>query len=227
MMSYIVYGFVLGFIIPYMARRFAKFMPASAAVAVWRLICPVKCTSFQKRKDNDHYKKLIRSYFWRSFMYGLSGAVLFYLASLHFQPFGLAGILAFMWALLLLFEIDYKTMLLPDVVTVPLLIGGFVFSSLYGVWVLPVESALGASAGYLLPVIAGLMIVWKHADAFGGGDIKLLAAIGAWLGILPVIYTILLASLLFAVFAAVKRQRAGAFGPAITVAAIVLAFYFF
>lgn len=226
-MNYILYGFLFGFIIPYMARRFAKFMPASAANAVWRLICPVKKVSPQKRINNSQYKKLISTYFWRSFMYGLGSAVLFYLASLHFQPFGLAGILAFIWALLLLFEIDYKTMFLPDVVTVPLLIGGFVFSSLYGVWVLPVESALGASAGYLLPVIAGLMIVWKHADAFGGGDIKLLAAVGAWLGILPVIYTILLSSLLFGIFALIMRRRAGAFGPAISAAAIVLAFYFF
>lgn len=226
-MSYVLYGFLFGFVIPYMARRFAKFMPTSAANAVWRLICPVKYTSFQKRKGNNHYKKLIRSYFWRSFMYGLAGAVLFYLASLHFESFGLGGVLAFMWALLLLFEIDYKTMFLPDVVTVPLLIGGFVFSTLCGVWVLPVESALGATTGYVLPLIAGLMIVWKHADAFGGGDIKLLAAVGAWLGILPVIYTILLSTLLFGAFALIRHRREGAFGPAISVAAIILAFYFF
>ena len=53
------------------------------------------------------------------------------------------------------------------------------------------------------------------ANAFGGGDIKLLAAVGAWLGLLPVVYTILAASVLFAVFAFVMRRRDGAFGPAI------------
>ena len=227
MMIYAVYGFVLGFVIPYMARRFAKFMPATAAVAFWRLILPVKKVARSKRYDREVYKKLVGAYFWRSFMYGIAGGVLFYAASLHFSPLGLGGVLAFFWALLLLFEIDYKTMFLPDVVTVPLLIGGFVFSSFYGVWVLPIESALGAAAGYLLPVTAAVLIVWKHKDAFGGGDIKLLAAVGAWLGLLPVVYTILAASVLFAVFAFVMRRRDGAFGPAISLAAIMLAFYFF
>ena len=226
-MNYVICGFILGFIIPYMARRFAKFMPASAAESIWRLICSGKRIAWQKRLNNQGYKKLLSAYFWRSFMYALVCSALFYCAVQHFGSSGLWGILAFIWALVLLFEIDYKTMLLPDVVTVPLLIGGFVFASFYGAWIASTESAIGAVIGYVLPVVAALFVVWKHSDAFGGGDIKLLSAVGAWLGGELVIYVIILAAVLFSVYALIMRKRSGAFGPAIAVAAIIVAFYFF
>ena len=89
------------------------------------------------------------------------------------------------------------------------------------------ESVLGAVTGYMLPVVASAFLVWKNKDAFGGGDIKLLAALGAWLGMELVIYTMILASVLFVLYALARRMRVGAFGPAITIAAIMIAFYFF
>lgn len=226
-MSYSVYGFLLGFIIPYMARRLAKICPASPSESLWRLFIPSKHKSIKQSMKNMKYKKLACGYFWRSFMYGIVNSVLFYGASVVFMSVGLGGILVFFWALLLLAEIDYRTCLLPDIITIPLLIGGFFFSCYYGIWLVGIESAVGAVAGYVLPVFAGLLIAWKHPDAFGGGDVKLLAAVGAWLGILPVIYTILLSCVLFAVFSFIKKQRAGAFGPAIAISAIMVAFYFF
>jgi len=224
MVSYAVYGFVLGFIIPYIARRFAKFSPASPAESIWRLLVPVKQVNWKKKFNAVTYKRLYAGYVWRSFMCGLLTACLFVAAVVCFDPRGTVAMLSFFWALMLLAEVDYRTYLLPDVITVPLLIGGFVAASFYGS---PAESALGATVGYLLPVIAGLLIVWRHPDAFGGGDVKLLAAIGAWLGVLPVICTILLASVFFALFALFAKRRAGAFGPAISFAAIIVAFYFF
>ena len=227
MMSYIIYGFVLGFVIPYLARRLAKICPASPSESLWRLFVPSKHNSIKQRVHDGRYRTICKKYFWRSFMFGMVSAVLFYTASTAFMAIGLSGILAFFWVLMLLAEVDYRTCLLPDVLTVPLLIGGFFFSCYYGIWLVGIESAVGAAAGYVLPVFAGLLIAWKHPDAFGGGDVKLLAAVGAWLGILPVIYTILLSCVLFAVFSFIKKQRAGAFGPAISISAIIVAFYFF
>jgi len=226
-MSYAIYGFILGFIIPYLARRIAKISPASPSETLWRLFVPSKHNSVKKRVHDKRYHGLCKKYFWRSFMYGLVSAGLFYGAAEFFLSAGLGWVLAFFWSLLFLAEIDYRTYLLPDIVTVPLLIGGFFFSCYYGFWLIGIESAVGAIAGYILPVFAGLLIAWKHPDAFGGGDVKLLAAVGAWLGILPVIYTILLSCFLFAIFAFVMKRRAGAFGPAISIAAIMVAFYFF
>ena len=92
-MIYAVYGFILGFIIPYMARRFAKFMPASAAESVWRLVCSGKRASHQKRFSSPKYKQLLSTYFWRCFMFGLLVAGLFSYASYHFSARGLSGVL--------------------------------------------------------------------------------------------------------------------------------------
>jgi len=187
----------------------------------------VKRVSLKKTCENVKYKQLLVAYCYRIVVFGCVSAALFYLSSIFFVGCGLFGILAFMWAMLLLFETDYRTMLLPDIITIPLLIGGFGFSVFCGVWVLSAESVIGAVVGYLLPIVAGLLLVRKHPDAIGGGDIKLLAAIGAWVGVLNVIYVILLSCLIFAVFALLSRKKVGAFGPAITMAAIIVAFYFF
>lgn len=226
-MLYIIYGFLFGLIIPSMARRFAKFMPASAAETIYRLLCPVKHVSKHKQKNNPHYQTLQLKLFYRSCLYGILCASLFITASLHFDRQGLWGILAFLWALLLLLEIDYKTYLLPDIITIPLLIGGFCFSVFEGTWILSAESAIGATLGFILPTIAELLMIWKRQNAIGLGDIKLFAAVGAWIGIQPITYCLVLSCLLFAVQALILRQREGAFGPAISAAAIIVAFYFF
>jgi len=226
-MIYGIYGFLLGFIIPYMARRFSKFMPASAPFAILYLVIPSKKTSKNKRQNNPVYQHLKKQYLNRSLMYGLITSIIFTGAFLHFQSVGLAFILFFIWSLLLLLEIDHKTMLLPDVITIPLLIGGFLFSCSYGLWILPIESAIGSVIGYIVPTLSALLLIKKHPYAIGGGDIKLFSAIGAWLGIFNTVYVILLSCLIFAVNATLTHKRIGAFGPAICISAIIVAFYYF
>lgn len=154
-------------------------------------------------------------------------AAISYLAAERFSDVYIVWYLGLIWTLLLLTEIDNRMMLLPDILTVPLLIAGFAYSVFVSQWVIPAESVLGAVTGYMLPVVASAFLVWKNKDAFGGGDIKLLAALGAWLGMELVIYTMILASVLFVLYALARRMRVGAFGPAITIAAIMIAFYFF
>ena len=229
-MFFAVFGFVFGFLIPYMARRFAKFMPATPAYAIYRLVWPVKRASKNKRNANLKYNKLIKKYFMRSVGWAIVSSALsagiYFCFPAEYQNWLLFLILT----LLLLYEIDERMFLLPDILTIPLLIGGFAYSA-FAVkgctdCILPVQiSALGATAGYLLPIIASLFLVKKHPDCFGGGDIKLLAALGAWLGLEAVPFLILLSSAVFAIFSIIKRQRAGAFGPAIVIAAIILVFF--
>ena len=61
-MFYAIFGFIFGLLIPYMARRFAKFMPATMAYALYRLVWPVKRVSKEKREQNGTYQKLIKKY---------------------------------------------------------------------------------------------------------------------------------------------------------------------
>ncbi len=84
--------------------------------------------------------------------------------------------------LLALALIDLDTRLLPDVLTLPLLWAGLL-CSVAGL-TLPVDEAvLGAALGYgvMWAMAAGFRAV-SGRDGLGGGDAKLVAACGAWLG---------------------------------------------
>ena len=59
---------------------------------------------------------------------------------------------------------------------------------------------------------------------FGGGDLKMITALGAWLGILGLNYTLVLSFLLFILFNALPVQRKGAYGPALNLASIIVFF---
>ena len=163
----------------------------------------------------------------RSVLYGIIAAATIFIALHHFGTFGLGFLCAYILILLLLAEIDYRSFLLPDILTVPLLLLGLVAAVLNMGFITIEESVLGAVVGYVLPVAVSLLIVWYKKDAFGGGDIKLLSAIGAWLGIEGLLYVIALSSVLGLVYALIRRQRELAFGPMIALSGIVVAFWLF
>ncbi|OYV80564.1 MAG: hypothetical protein B7Z65_01605 [Ferrovum sp. 21-44-67] len=87
------------------------------------------------------------------------------------------------WTLLLLFLIDLKTWLLPDLLTLPLLWLGLMIHD-FGVGGVSLHDALwGAVIGYSLPwlIKTGYFLLTQR-QGMGQGDFKLLAALGAWLG---------------------------------------------
>src|SRR5262245_34750096 len=86
------------------------------------------------------------------------------------------------WWLLALAWIDVRRWLLPDPLTLPLVIAGLVVTAILDPAQLT-ENALGAATGYLsLRVVASLYRVLRGREGLGHGDAKLLAASGAWLG---------------------------------------------
>jgi leader peptidase (prepilin peptidase)/N-methyltransferase len=97
--------------------------------------------------------------------------------------------LAFTWALIPLFLIDFDIQILPDTITLPLLWGGLLLS-LFNVFVDSQTSIIGAAVGYLsLWSIYHLFKLATGKEGMGFGDFKLLGAIGAWTGwqALPVV----------------------------------------
>ncbi len=85
-------------------------------------------------------------------------------------------------SLLALAVIDWRTQLLPDALTLPLLWAGLLYQWLFAPLML--ESAvLGAVAGYLsLWSVYWLFKLVTGKEGMGYGDFKLMAALGAWLG---------------------------------------------
>jgi len=89
--------------------------------------------------------------------------------------------------------IDLDRFLLPDMLTLPLIVGGVAFSVLTGpgIWL----SLFGALVGYSL--IAGLAYFWCTRfgrEGIGLGDAKLLAAGGAWVGLFGIPLILLVGS---------------------------------
>ena len=108
-------------------------------------------------------------------------------------------------ALVALAAIDWDTTLLPDNLTLPLLWAGLV-SSLLG-WTIPLSDSLwGAVVGYLsLWSVYWLFKLTTGKEGMGFGDFKLLAALGAWLGLKMILPILLAASMIGAVVGLVMK----------------------
>lgn len=130
--------------------------------------------------------------------------------------------------LLLLALIDWDTTLLPDWVVVPLGMAGMACSHAGFTQQGLVTSA--ASAAAVLCLLGGIGWIFKFvrgASGMGGGDIKLLAALAAWLGVVEVLYVVVCASLVTVAWnlawrrlGRLSRQTEWPFGPAIVIAAL-------
>ncbi len=108
----------------------------------------------------------------------------------------LAAGLAFTWVLIAASGIDVRTQLLPDQLTMPLLWLGLLIS-LVSLFVSPSVAIIGAAVGYLsLWSVFWLFKLMTGKEGMGYGDFKLLAALGAWMGVGSLLPTILLSSLI-------------------------------
>jgi leader peptidase (prepilin peptidase) / N-methyltransferase len=130
----------------------------------------------------------------------------------HGAVFGWSALLVvrllFACAMVVLFAIDLEHHLLPDVITLPGIVAGLLFSI-----VLPpgiVDSLLGVLVGGgVLWLIGEAYYRYSGQEGMGGGDVKMLAMIGAFLGWKLVLVTLVLSSvagsLIGVVVIAVKR----------------------
>jgi len=126
--------------------------------------------------------------------------------------------------LLVLSLIDARTRYLPDALTLPLLWAGLGVAWLG--WGVTLHDAVAAAAlGYgLLCSTDAVFRCWRGRPGIGGGDMKLLAAIGAWTGWAPLPSILLIAcasGVLFMLFqrGSALRHAAFAFGPFLSLAA--------
>ncbi len=133
--------------------------------------------------------------------------------------------------LVALAAIDWDTTLLPDNLTLPLLWAGLVAGALG--WTLSLGDALwGAVAGYVsLWSVYWIFKLTTGKEGMGFGDFKLLAALGAWLGVKMILPIVLAASVLGALVGLVmklggnlREGRYVPFGPFLAGAGLVVLF---
>jgi leader peptidase (prepilin peptidase)/N-methyltransferase len=110
---------------------------------------------------------------------GLISVLLFITYGINFQFFLL---LLFLLALITISFIDLDHQIIPDIISIPGIAAGLLASPF-----LPhtsfLESLIGAAAGGgSLFIVAYLYAILVKRPGMGGGDIKMLAMIGAWMG---------------------------------------------
>lgn len=140
-------------------------------------------------------------------------------------------------ALLAVALIDWDTFLIPDELSVGLALAGLLFSPFnpffdggaFGPWwQAPWWSVRGALLGFALGwgvAAAGEALFGK--EAFGGGDVKLLAGVGAWTGLTGVFDCLMIGSTLGSVYGLwllrsgrAKRSDPIPFGPFLAAGAV-------
>lgn len=149
----------------------------------------------------------------------------------HWYVWGLQPILLpkllFASALIVLFAIDLEHQILPNVITLPGIVLGLVFSL---IWPPGIVASLEGVAlgGGILWLIAEVWLRLRGVEAMGFGDVKMLAMVGAFLGIKLVALTFVLSSLVGGVVGAIlivsRRGRlttAVPFGTMIAFAALI------
>ncbi|MFM8270281.1 MAG: prepilin peptidase [Pseudomonadota bacterium] len=130
--------------------------------------------------------------------------------------------------LLIITVIDLQHMIIPDELSLSGIVLGFVsvfFTQEMAWW----DSLLGAALGG--GVFLGIALLYEKItkqEGLGGGDIKLLAMIGAWLGIQSILIVIVISSALGSIlgiglmlFKRKNLKTAIPFGPFLAAAAII------
>ncbi len=143
-----------------------------------------------------------------------------------------AGYSVFAAALITITFIDLDHQIIPDVISLPGIALGLAFS-LVSPLVTPLDSLFGvlAGGGSLLAVAWSYRLI-RGQDGMGGGDIKLLAMIGAFLGWQSIFVTVMAASIVGSVIglATMLYRRADTrlaipFGPFLAGGALIHLFF--
>lgn len=129
---------------------------------------------------------------------------------------------------------DHYSQYLPDVMTLATLWLGLLAQLTPATQTVGLEAAvIGAAAGYLvLWGIAQLFLMVRKQEGLGHGDMKLMAAVGAWLGPLALPGVILIGSVLALIVQGAKllqgksgRHDLFAFGPWLAIGGIISALF--
>jgi leader peptidase (prepilin peptidase)/N-methyltransferase len=157
------------------------------------------------------------------------------------NPFWAAATIIVAAALTAIALIDFDTFLIPDALSLGLVATGLLCAPINPIFVSPSLwikiwiSVKGAAFGFLLcAAIAWLGEKIFKKEAMGGGDIKLLAAVGAWSGVLGAFNCLMLGSLLGSLYGVglmlrgkVTRSDPIPFGPFLSAGAIINFFWLF
>ena len=218
MLNFLI-AFISGFFIPFIARRLGKILPTTTGVILFRLL---HCPRFPKSHNPLHYRLFLHKWgelFLNAFLFGLSNALSFFVANIYLPTQMLPYAYAFMWIILCSANVDLRFFILPDCLTIPLILIGFLFATHSSI-ISPQQSIYGACFAYLITAFSVFLLSFTNHNLFGAGDSKMAIALGTWLGIQGLNYTIFSSFFLFILYAFFTKKRCGAYGPALGIAGL-------
>ena len=183
-------------------------------------------------------EKISPRYFFVELLMACLAVVLYYQFG-----FSLAFLASFIFvaALIVISFIDLDVRLVPDVISLPGIVAGLLFSVVARYLVNDPFELIPSPLSALIGVLVGggflLTLAWAYeaftgVEGMGGGDIKLLAMIGAFLGWTSIPFTLFFASLTgsviglgFMIGKGVGRRFALPFAPFLCLGALVYLFF--
>ena len=152
----------------------------------------------------------------------------FALCGLHFKPvLPLALMFLLTSCLILISLIDYKTQIIPDGLVGVIAVSSVLYNLLYAPQSIS-DMLLGGAVGFVVM----LLIFFISHGGMGGGDVKLSAAVGLWLGVEGTLLFLLLAfimggviSLLLLASGVKSKGDAIPFGPFLCLSVFVTVLY--
>ncbi|MFY9175048.1 MAG: prepilin peptidase [Peptococcia bacterium] len=158
------------------------------------------------------------------FVNGIAWVLIIWQFGLTYQ--GLAGL--FLFSLFLAIAlIDLEHYIIPNGLVLALLVGGVIYHFL-GQDLTIIQRLIGLAVGFAVPVVIALI----SRGGMGGGDIKLMATMGFWLGFGGILITLFIAALIGSIIGIAliisgrkKRKDPIPFGPFLVIGFLLIFLY--
>ncbi len=230
--------FSTGFFIPVLSRFLMKFYPCSMH-SYFGDILKFHFNKKRKKQKLNKYKLNIlkKQYLFNKILWGTLYLILFTLLDILIPnyinsnyPLTLLFILLFLLGFSS--NIDTRCRLIPDIITFPMLMISFLIASYTqnnGIFttlnISTLDSIYSAIGAYILCFALALIFYFKNPYSFGGGDVKLISAISAFIGFANLSW-ILIFSFIIALFMLIlKKERYVALAPLVFISFIIWIFF--
>ena len=206
-----------------------SYCPKCKKKIVWYDNIPIFSYLFLKRKCRKCKKAISFQYILVEIMSAISFFVIYLLFGISLTTVLLITLIL---SFIIIFFIDLKHFIIPDVLTFPMMALGFLKSfdpNLNPIFPNYINSLIGGLLGYgIIWVLIFFYKVIRNKEGMGLGDAKLLAVIGFWFGWISIPFVVFLSSAIALIFVTpdlLKKQKKLTsqipFGPYIIIATTI------